>query len=636
MTNTSRMIDEIECKQKRLKRASSELKQHFVGIDSIIDRVISGIEAWYCMPELLTRPTIICLWGLTGNGKTDLVRRLVSELGMSESFLEIQMTNKGSSQHAYHHTLQSVMASSNVVPEDRGILLLDEMQRFRSINKDGTEIMDYQFQDLWMLLSDGSFGNESSNRQRVVDLLLENLYEKDFEKSRKEEKGSKERKFSLDAWSARRMQKLLSLDEPLERIMSWDIDKRINVIEEKLQDRSIFKPKIYNKLLIFISGNLDEAYSMADNVDEADVDADIFHKHSLRIDLIKIKEALAKRFKPEQIARFGNTHVIYPALNRNSYEKIIQKRTDDILKKVEETSNVKFVVDSTVYDAIYRNGVFPAQGTRPLFSTISSFFESIIPTFTLKSLQKSQKRAILFYEDYHLCADIGGEVIRIKNEGDIDRIKRKKSDKNALIKVAVHEAGHSLAYTLLFGVMPTQVAVLLASNSRSGFVGLHAIKHTKKSILDLIQVILAGRVAEEIVFGHQNASIGATHDLDQATGYASNYMRTYGFGNVISRRCPITEASLAQIYNTNIEFTNELIETILQEQKENVTKLLLKHKDILKSMSSYLVEHTKIGKDDYIAMFESFNLPCKYIDAEEQIDTSIEDKFNEFLADKTT
>jgi ATP-dependent Clp protease ATP-binding subunit ClpA len=65
---------------------------------------------------------------------------------------------------------------------------------------------------------------------------------------------------------------------------------------------------------------------MADQTEESDTDADIFHKHSLRINLIEIKDALKSRFKPEQIARFGNTHVIYPALSRSSYETIIRRK----------------------------------------------------------------------------------------------------------------------------------------------------------------------------------------------------------------------------------------------------------------------------------------------------------------------
>ncbi len=73
-------IKEITERRKVLVKASKNLKKHFVGIDSIIDEVISNIEVWYLMPELLTRPVVVNLWGMTGVGKTDLIRRLVREL----------------------------------------------------------------------------------------------------------------------------------------------------------------------------------------------------------------------------------------------------------------------------------------------------------------------------------------------------------------------------------------------------------------------------------------------------------------------------------------------------------------------------------------------------------------------------
>ena len=47
---------------------------------------------------------------------------------------------------------------------------------------------------------------------------------------------------------------------------------------------------------------------------------------SFFLNLLSIKKALWKRFKPEQIARFGNIHVIYPSLSKLSYYGIIKKK----------------------------------------------------------------------------------------------------------------------------------------------------------------------------------------------------------------------------------------------------------------------------------------------------------------------
>jgi hypothetical protein len=179
------LVDRIAERQSSLNKTAEELKGHFVGLDGVIDKIISSIKAWYCMPELLTRPTIVNLWGLTGNGKTDLVRRLVKSIDFVDNFVEIQMTNKGSSSNTYATSLQGLLGGSNIAPEEPGILLLDEIQRFRSVDSEGKEIHDYHFQDLWMLLSDGSFGSASDNKQQIMELLLEAIYWEDFEQAQK-------------------------------------------------------------------------------------------------------------------------------------------------------------------------------------------------------------------------------------------------------------------------------------------------------------------------------------------------------------------------------------------------------------------------------------------------------------------
>ena len=76
---------------QRLNEIAIELKQELYGIDNIIDRVIKSISGWYIAPEIVTRPVIINLWGMTGVGKTDLVRKLVQKLDFQQRFVEIQM-----------------------------------------------------------------------------------------------------------------------------------------------------------------------------------------------------------------------------------------------------------------------------------------------------------------------------------------------------------------------------------------------------------------------------------------------------------------------------------------------------------------------------------------------------------------
>lgn len=95
-----------------------------------------------------------------------------------------------------------------------------------------------------------------------------------------------------------------------------------------------FKPMEYDysTSCIFVIGNIDEAYRMAKNFDP-DSDADRFYKHSLKITLPQIKSALQKRFRAEQIARLGNSHIIYPAFSSKVYRELIVLELSKASKK---------------------------------------------------------------------------------------------------------------------------------------------------------------------------------------------------------------------------------------------------------------------------------------------------------------
>ena len=60
-------------KTKFLKEISKTLKNEFVGLDGIVDQIIQSVTPWYVTPEIITRPVIVSLWGMTGTGKTSIV-----------------------------------------------------------------------------------------------------------------------------------------------------------------------------------------------------------------------------------------------------------------------------------------------------------------------------------------------------------------------------------------------------------------------------------------------------------------------------------------------------------------------------------------------------------------------------------
>ena len=170
------LLRHINQKESELKEVASKLKQDFVGLDNVINDLISSIKIWYIFPELQLRPTIVCLWGLTGVGKTDMVRKLVSYLKIQDRFLEIEMTSSGEG----HRTIQHRLEESSISSSDQCILLLDEFQKFRTIDEDGTATQNSAYSDVWTLLSDGKFSSNLTKKTELLDQMLSNKYYKDW------------------------------------------------------------------------------------------------------------------------------------------------------------------------------------------------------------------------------------------------------------------------------------------------------------------------------------------------------------------------------------------------------------------------------------------------------------------------
>ena len=633
------LLEQVEIKRKKLEDAKAGLKAKFIGIDDVIDKIIDHISLWYLSPEIQFRPLIVSLWGITGIGKTDLVRTLVDLLGFTDKFIEIQMDTK----NEFNKNIENYLENAAIATSDPAILLLDEIQRFRTIDGQGNLLENRYFNDIWMLLSDGKFQNRSQRRTEVEELLLEEYYYQDArdssipeheppgkkKKNEPEKVILKTKKFNTSFWTANRFKKLLGLDISVEDIMKMTLPERMAVMEDALKSNKVNDGKSYEKLLIFISGNLDDAFVMAEEVEDSEHDADIYHELSKRITIINIKSALAKQFKPEQIARFGNNHVIYPCLDKKSFYKIIKKTAEQILERVQNEHGIKIKLTLGIYDVIYRNGVFPTQGVRPVVSTVFNVLGSNLPHFMYHALVEESTEFTLGIEGNVLFACIGGNIITKEIILDIDNIRKNKSIDEKML-ILVHELGHALMYAILFKTPPKQININSAGLN-AGFVVNHSSVDNKTSIRNHIAILLSGRIAEEIIFGEEYKSSGAAMDIAFATNAAGNYVRTYGMDGTLSRigdECTVGPLQM----NTDVNPTNAIIELLLNDEKKRASDLMNFNIGTFKRILTFAVDNgNTITVEQFLEICnkDGFNLKQKEIN--EQIIYSYDEKLKSFL-----
>lgn len=625
----------IKQKQEELDNLRVQLKQDFIGLDDVVDQIIESIKVWYIFPELQIRPTIICLWGLTGVGKTDLVRKMVSYLKMQDRFLEIEMNgNDGTSQ-----TIQSRMEESSLSPEEPCILFLDEYQKFRTITETGEQIPENRaYADVWTLLSDGRFQADLTKKTELLTELLYSKYYSDYsrvygdekEEKKKEVKESK-RIYKTGVSLARRVKRLFKLEDSVEEIMKYSDDQICDLYEKFSKNPTIFEGEIYKKLLIIISGNLDEAYKIAKDVDEVDLDADWYHEYSKRITVLDIKSSLTKRFRPEQIARFGNTHILYPSLSKKDYHQIIKMKCNQIGNLVTSTKGIKIQFHDSVFETIYKNGVFPTQGVRPLLSTITNVLSSVLPTYIYNCLLSDATLLRIACHGNKMVGMFKKKKIIIEIPTVLETL-REKIDEDSRHVVAVHELGHAVVYTLLFNTVPAQICTDSITSYSNGFILRHTMMENRENILKKLVVGMAGRAAEEMVFGETFASSGAQKDIETATEIAWKYVGHYGFAGFYGHVTSRSNDNDCEIFDR--EDVSQAVEALLKEAKEQAKSLLHTNLKFYQTSLGILMEKGKISPKEFEGIAVGFGISVREVKSGERLMLDYKNITKKFLNTK--
>ena len=618
-------IEEIKRKKKVLRDAAKELKKHFVGIDDVIDSIIKNIESWYCVPEIKNRPTVVNLFGLTGTGKTDLVNRLVSLLGLNEKIVRIDPSDSG------HSLGEEIIGNGfSIVENEPFVILFDEFQNFRTISSEGKETSTGACRDFWRYVSDGKIEVENW----FITCIQQRRAKYGYQKVEDREKELAKRisaMFSYDELTF--MTRVLGLTEDYKVISNWSANKFFDIAEKIIDCKHFSTVRNFSKSLIFVCGNLDEAYTFAEETFDIDNDADKFYELSKKVNVIKIKDVLRYRFKPEQISRLGNTYIIYPALNKASYQEIIRRKSKIILGQFKKTVGIDVKVDNSIYDLIYKNGVFPTQGTRPVFSTTAEILENGISNISTVALINNKRNITMSYKKDYICFDIGGKIKKIKYKGAIDNLRRaEEKNINQKSSTAIHEAGHAVVYANLFGVCPTDIKINTISNY-NGFVGIHSIDGSKDAIMKTIKTCLAGREAEEMVFGKNFVTWGNYSDLNTASRMASNLVRDYGMGKYHAKIN--VESGFATPLNTDVAGSNKDVEDIVEKCKEDTKGILNNNIPFMKELSKVLYKEGKLSPKDFQTLASKYGYSLDIKKEGTVNNCSFTNKFKNFLKSKS-
>ena len=609
-------LEEINTKKQRLEKIKIELKHEFIGIDYIIEELINYIQIWYLMPEILTRPIIVNLWGMTGVGKTDLIRKLVSKLDYQDRFVEVELSNGEST---WNSSVSSILETNGINNAKPAIVLFDEIQRFYTIDSEGKPLLNTRFQDFWELLSDGKLAKRDA-KESIDDYLQRYLYAAMQRQKRKQKlkdappmppdpmnpvgsNPSEDEETTVGVWEAQSLKKIFDLNESVNEIAEMREEDVLMMMQTTREKKKVYEPINHAKTLIIISGNLDEAYSMANETGETDIEADIFRAYTEKITIVDIKNALSRKFKPEQVARFGNIHLIYKSLRKVDFEHLIQEELVKICKKNKEHFGIDIEISQNFNQLIYQNGVFPVQGVRPVFSSITDIVEANLSKLMFEAFMGNLMHIAMDYdfEKKKIVAQLAGkQTIELDYVGKIDQIRQDNSP-DMIASIAVHESGHAIVYGILLGLAPLQLKSRVASRYAQGFSFPHSIHLSKENIVSKIKIYLAGGIAEEIIFGEDKATVSRSFDREEATSMVMEYIRKYGFDKNF-------QAWYAHSgpYSMELSVTDWAIERMIRDLAKETRELLEANKDFLIFLSKALAQKGSLKPLEVVLVAHKF------------------------------
>lgn len=169
------------------------------------------------------------------------------------------------------------------------------------------------------------------------------------------------------------------------------------------------------------------------------------------------------------------------------------------------------------------------------------------------------------------------------------------SDRDRKI-TAYHEAGHALATTLLQPEYFISKVTIIPSVRGAGGFNLSIPKDTlyqsRRQIAANIQVLLAGRVAEELIFGATEVTTGASNDIQKASSLVLDYLNKFGMDPEMGL---FSMEVLEEGHDNHlIKKCRDQINTLYEETK----KLLESNLSLLEKITAELLEKESLSGED--------------------------------------
>ena len=203
----------------------------------------------------------------------------------------------------------------------------------------------------------------------------------------------------------------------------------------------------------------------------------------------------------------------------------------------------------------------------------------------------------------------------------IDRVLAGPEKKNRVMSekrkelVAYHEAGHALVGALMPDYDPVQKISIIPRGRAGGLTWftpsedrMESGLYSRAYLQNQMAVALGGRLAEEIIFGEEEVTTGASNDLQQVTRVARQMVTRFGMsdrlgpvalgrqnGNVFLGRDIASDRDFSDETASAID---EEVRNLVDQAYRRAKEVLVENRSILDKLAEMLVEKETVDSDE--------------------------------------
>lgn len=210
----------------------------------------------------------------------------------------------------------------------------------------------------------------------------------------------------------------------------------------------------------------------------------------------------------------------------------------------------------------------------------------------------------------------GAEAVAMKHlESARDKVmmgperKARLPDEEANRITAYHEGGHAIVAYYTKESHPLHKVTIMPRGPSLGHTAYIPEKEryhvTKAQLLAMMDTMMGGRAAEELIFGPDKITSGASSDLKQATNIAHHMVKDWGMSEKVGLRTiesPKGMMTGENLSSTTIESVDHEIKKILSDSYDRAKAILKTHAKEHKALAEALLKYETLDADDIKAI----------------------------------